>query len=346
MRKEARTLSRTTARPGEVAMPVISFARLEAELLRLYGPAHRRKGTHDKIRQVLREVRELGCVKKTSDLKPPAIAAWLEAHEGERGPATKLSLLRTFRTICRYAETFDYVRRDPFRWRPPQKWIEDELDGFEPIDRHITAIAAMRLCSRADQEALDGDWKRKRLRALVYLLTYTGVRKNEALGLQLRDLDFEERTFWIRPNERRKLKTRKSKQRLALALPLVRVLKPWSRETGSEWLFPGVRRLGPWIDGASGYRALDEVQALGERAGVEGLTILSFRHTIGTLAEPAGITELELQRWFRHTNPGMQRGYRHEDVLNLRTTANKIARGYKDALIGVPRELLAPSKAM
>jgi integrase len=123
---------------------------------------------------------------------------------------------------------------------------------------------------------------------------------------------------------------------------LIRVLKPWSAETGCIWLFPGTRRKGPWIDGAPGSRALDQVKALGERAGVKGLTILSFRHTIGTLAEPAGLDQLELQRQLRHTNTKTQHGYRHLDEDNVRRIADKLARGYKSAIAGVPRELLSP----
>lgn len=340
MRKEARMVSRSHPGPGDKGMPTISMKRFEEELLNVYQRS--RKATYRKIRQMLTELKAVEGVKRTSDIKPDTISKWLDAHEKGRCPGTLLSHLKTLRTIFRYAESADYLRRDPFRWRAPEVWLKDELDAYEPADRHISALAAMRVCAQADHEALDGGWRHSRLRALVYLLTYTGMRKNEALGLKVADLDFVERQVWIRPNERRKLKTKKSKAPLGLARDLVKVLKPWAQQTGCDWLFPGVRKLGPWMDGANGYRALDEVAALGERAGVSGLTILSFRHTVATVAENSGFDQLELQRLLRHTNTQMQQAYRHADAENLRRSSDKLARGYKDALMGVPRAALSP----
>jgi integrase len=71
-------------------------------------------------------------------------------------------------------------------------------------------------------------------------------------------------------------------------------------------------------------RALDQVRDLGVRAGVEGLTIASFRHTFASLAEGWNMSELELQRLLRHSRIRTQRAYRHELPAVLREAGAKV----------------------
>jgi integrase len=188
--------------------------------------------------------------------------------------------------------------------------------------RHLSRSELAGVLAQADAEAVD--WRGRRLRALVYLLAYTGMRSAEALGLEVGDCDFAEGLVSIRPNRARALKTASSAARLALAAPVVEVLRGWVRECGSPWLFPGLRRRSPWLGGGPGIRAVDQVKALARRAGVPGVTLLCFRHTLATLAEVGGLGELELQRQLRHSSPRTQVGYRHGDLEELKRTAGKL----------------------
>ena len=63
-----------------------------------------------------------------------------------------------------------------------------------------------------------------------------------------------------------------------------------------------------------GHRPLDCIRALGERAGVPSLTIVAFRHTLGTLSESWGIGELALQRVPPPRAADTQDHYRHPDL--------------------------------
>jgi integrase len=128
----------------------------------------------------------------------------------------------------------------------------------------------------------------------------------------------------IRPNGRRGLKTRIAAAQIPVAEPLADVLGEWLPQCGSTWLFPGVRRKGPWLEGSVGEKPLDQLVALGLRAGVPGLTFQSFRHTLASLAESWGLGELELQRLLRHSSPRIQRLYRHPLPELLRGTAAKM----------------------
>ena len=146
----------------------------------------------------------------------------------------------------------------------------------------------------------------------------------EVLGLRLQDLDLAGRLIAIRSHPRRRLKTGARAARLPIAEPLARVLEEWVPRCGCDWLFPGTRRRGPWLQGSPGYRPTDRVRQLGERAGVAGLTVLAFRHSFATLSEDWGLGELMLQRILRHSRPKTQLHYRHHDAELLRRAAEKI----------------------
>jgi integrase len=307
-------------------VPAIPFPRFVEEILLVYGTPPFAKKTLAKVRQVLKELSALRTVRKTSDLDIPNISRWLAAHP-DRKPITAHSLLRSIRAACSYAKTRGYLARDPFDWKTPSKWLQiGPADDVEDFDRHRTAREIARLLDLLDAEAGEGSWEAGRLRALVYTYAFTGMRKLEALGLMKADVDLENRVIWIRGNPRRKLKTKGSGQPIGVAEELAGPLSMWMPRTGCEWLFPVKSLSGPWLSGGPGVRALDQVKAAGERAGVERLTILSFRHTIGTLAEGWGLGELELQRWLRHTRRRTQDAYRKKgDMNSILGTARKIS---------------------
>lgn len=307
-------------------MPGTPFGAFAADVLALYSPRMRRKSTRSKMRQVLAEFGQLCAT--CDDLTPAAIAAWLDAHAAkERRPATLLSLLRTLRAACSYGRRAGAMTSSPFEFRRPEDWIDADAPELEPPVH--TAGRVARVLALADREAAEADrdaavWRRCRLRALTYAAAFTGARRNELLGMRSEDVDPEMGKLSIRSNARRKLKTRKSAADLPMPRPLAAVLSGWLPQCDSEWLFPGVRRKSPWLGGPYGERAIDELKALGLRAGVDGLTFQSLRHTFASLSESWGIGELMLQRLLRHTSVRTQRGYRHPLPDSLREAGDKV----------------------
>ena len=148
------------------------------------------------------------------------------------------------------------------------------------------------------------------------------------LGLQRADLDLGGAMIWIRPNARRPLKTARSQDVVPIAAELGAVLASWvpQIEAGCPWLFPGWHGTGPWLGGMARYRPVDQLGQLGRRAGVEGLTFQSLRHSWATLAEDWGLSELVVLRILRHS-PEVGRRYRHRDVEVLHRAASKIRFG-------------------
>jgi integrase len=301
------------------------FLVFKAEVLSLNEPPIRAKGTYRQMSQVLREFAKLPTVRKASDINAANIAAWIRAFP-RRTPVRTASLLRSLSSACSYAMTTGDLRANPFAWRRVNRWVRDQVlapDRPRPL-RHQSAEATMRLLEYVDGVAALGSWKAGRLQALVYMLAYTGLRKAEALSLRPWDVDLDRCVVSIQPRATFRPKTKKSAARLPLAEPLVRVLRLWITRCGGNWLFPGVRLKAPWLGGPPGYKPLDEIRAAGEAVGIVGLTIASFRKTIGTLAKTWGLGQLELKALLRHSNVETQRWYDEEQVESLRPAVAKI----------------------
>jgi integrase len=292
----------------------------------------RRKGTYTKTRQVLKEF-GAHCP-TTASMSPLAIADWIAAHP-HRAPATIDSLLRHLSAVCTYGASRGYMS-DPFDFRTVSSWLpEGEAEGeSEEFSRHRSAAEVRAVLAQADSEALGRDWRACRLRAAVYCWAYTGAGKTEILGLRVKDIDLDKGLLSIRSHRGRKLKRGARAAALPIVPPLRRVLGPWLDRTDCDWpaspsddrqyAFPHSYLNGPWFYGGPGRRPIDQVKALGERAGVPHLTILSFRHTLATLAEGWGIGELMLQRLLRHARRRTQQTYRHPDLEQMRDAAEKI----------------------
>jgi integrase len=296
-----------------------TWSDFSADVLTLYLPPIRRLATYRKMTQVLGEFGPL--CPTTADLTPAAIARWLQLHP-ERRPETTLALLRTLAAACTYGVLISAIDANPFVWRKPTAWVDWDVPELEP-PVHSSAEMA-RVLALASQEVSGGAWKAARLEAVVFTLAYTGARKREVLGLAVADVDLAGGSVAIRTNRRRGLKTRSSAAHLPIPAELGKVLAAWIPLTGCEWLFPGARLEGPWLEGPPGHKAIDQVKALGQRAGIEGLTIASFRHTFASLSESWGIGETALQRILRHTNPRTQKFYRHELPEVLREAGAKV----------------------
>jgi integrase len=309
--------------PPSRGIPWTAFAD---EVLKLYAPPMRRRGTRDKTRQVLAEFARL--CPRTADLSPATIADWIGQYP-DRAPATVDGLLRHLSAVCTYGASRAYLV-DPFDFRPVSSWLPADLldrSDSDPFPRHRTAAEIGQVLRQADSEALSARWEALRLRAVVYTLAFTGAHKTEVLGLRTSDVDLAGGLLSIRSHGRRRLKTRARSARLPIAGPLAEVLAGWSPLTGCEWLFPHRYRSGPWLHGSAGRRPIEEVRALGDRAGVPGLTLVAFRHSFATLAESWGIGELMLQRLLRHARPRTQDHYRHADLEAMRAAAGKVRFG-------------------
>ncbi len=352
----------------------IPFAAFTAEFLSLYDAALRAPGTRAKIKHALGLVAELG-VTTTADLTPALVARLIASRPPGQSPATVDGLLRALRVACRFAVDCGYLRASPFTIRP--RWGRISIPKTADKQRHHPAATIARALeiARADigrkKPRSPSQWRARRLYALASLVAYTGIRKNEAIFLRVEDIDIPGRVINIVCRAANRLKTEGSEQPVPMPEALAVVLSDWlphlaipaewpelatakwsrpaSNPTGKRdagWVFPNTYRTAPWTGGPKGRKPLDQLKRLGERAGAEGFTFLSLRHSWATMAESKwGLTDLQIQRVLRQTNVRSQRVYRHADLTNLRAAVKDISFGGELPAVAPPAELPAPPAA-
>lgn len=318
-------------------MPAVTITRLRDDLSRLYVPPCGAVATWRKIRQVLDEFERHAGVKRTSDLNPPAVAAWL-TNAPVRSLATTKTLLSSFRRACTYAKSQGWLRCSPFEVRKLSHWLkhlepsEDNWDDEWSDDdnarcRHHSLADLVRVMGYLSAESAKG-WEQHRLFALATATAYTGARAKEVQCAKVADFNLARKFFRVVRNERRGLKTKPSRRRIPLPPELIPVLDDWLPLTGSIWAFPGARRKTPWQEGATGRKPLDRLKAAGMSCGVEGLTFLSLRHSFIThSAGPWRVPDLLTQKIAGHSKATTTAGYRGFDRANLLDAVSTISFG-------------------
>lgn len=276
----------------------------------------------------------------------------LQASIDNRRPkvsaVTRNNHTRHARTVCGWLVELGFLARSPFA---AGKRARSVLFLREP-DSEVVALSATEVRAILDTAAREAEasgltdrerFAVRRLRALVVLLAYTGVRAGEALQARVRDLDLDRRILWVRPHDGKALKTAKSAAPVPLPEPARDVLRAWIsdplRQTARkkqslllanhrECLFPTAFRDIPWTSGCPGYRPLDQVAALARRAGIEHrVNLKTFRHTWASQAEAWGFGPAAIQRVLRHTTTATQRHYRKADLDNLAAWGQQVRFG-------------------
>ena len=303
-------------------MPAIPFRRFVKEILGI-SSATRSRITTGKLRQALGELAALG-IRSTSELTPALMARFIQSsrERGTRSDISTESLMRSLSSACTYAHAMGYLRVNPFRVH--RGWGLD----LEPEDvpRFLTLDQLRRLVAHLNDQA--DTWKGGRLRALAALVAYTGMRRGEALFLQWSDIDLE-RGFVMVPRRRlsHRAKTRASAAPVPIPPELSPILRDWRRRAGSRWCFPGVTLRGPWTGGSCKLRALGELQAAADAAGIGHVTFRLFRHSFATHAPRWGLDPIRLKQVLRHTNLRTQNRYIHPDEDGLRDAVKRVSFG-------------------
>lgn len=308
------------------------WSEFRTEILAAYEPPLRRRRTYWKVREVLGLIERVG-IESPVELTIPFVARCVKQLESdgvaENTAAGKIGYIRA---ICAFAEASGDIAQSPFRFRGNwmSAWpvpIEGALLG---TDQHHSIQDIARVLDALRVDAEGGGWIEGRLYALTATVAFCGLRSAEAIGLRLQDVDVAARMVRLRKTHRRGLKTIHSEQPVPMPPPLLSIVAAWSlriRSEGCPWLFPGVKRIGPWSGGPYGRRAVDCLITAARRAGVEGVTFASLRHSWATHAESRwGLSDPQIQRVMRHSTPlTSRRHYRHADEENLRVCVERVA---------------------
>jgi integrase len=341
--------------PRPAAIP---FAQFRDEVLALYEPPLRAASTYATMRLVMKILSDMiGPEGTTHAISPALIAKFLASRPAGEGAFTTHTKLSYIRAACGYAESQRYLFSNPFSFR--KKWLR--IPRTMEKKRHHSLEDISRVLDLAKKDiALKvpgswSQWRARRLHALVAITAYCGLRRNEVLHLRTEDIDLQGRMLLVRPRSGNRLKTEASAQPVPMPDALASILSEWlpylqlpegttalpdavqprNNPDGIPdpgWVIPNSYRSGPWIGGSNGQKPLDRLKRLGKRAGVEGLTFLSLRHSWATHAESKwGFSEAFIMRVLRHTNPKTQGFYRHADPANLKAGVRGIGFGGEPA---------------
>lgn len=284
-------------------MRSIPFQKFVASILAVYsGPGHAPR-TAAKMRHVLDMIRLLG-VKTTADLTTELIARFVSERSEVVNASTVRGDLSYLSAACTYAVEEGWLERAPRFKRVRPRATKPTTPMCHSVDDVGRVLEYLR--SRAEC------WEGGRLHALAAVVAYTGLRRDEALYLRCEDVDSA--LSVLRIVARRRLKTLGSEASVPMPTELAMIMESWLPKTESVWLFPGVRRVGPWTGGKCGERAGDRLKQAGEACGVVGFTLASLRHTFATLARRRwGLSAIEVATILRHSNINTQRWYVHDD---------------------------------
>jgi integrase len=325
-------------------MPSLTIEEFEADVLLTYLGRGRSKKTTTQIKQVLRELRAVG-VARTGDITDTAIARWMLAWPN-RTPETSKSHLRCLSALCTRLRKKGLIDVDPFEVDSVSSWVRDDSRPSPPRRRYSKPPADVRkVLAQAALEARTGSWEACRLEAYANTIFLTGARPGEIQRLETSDIDRCAKTITIRAklvtNSEGvqtwwKPKTVGSAATIPIGDNLLQMLLLWSirmchphrrQYRTCTWLFPGKRLLGPWTTGGPGQSPLDQIRALGERAGVPNLTNKAGRKGIGT-HQDIGLTPQGRRRFFRHSDDATGDLYDEQDADSRRADAMKIEKFY------------------
>lgn len=198
--------------------------------------------------------------------------------------------------VLEYAITNKWIRENPAK--------QVNIPRIETKDGDMVFLTVPEIELLADEASAKG---RDVDGLLVRFLAYTGVRINEALALQIQDLDFKNRKARIRRTwsdngeGRMQLGTPKNGEARTIALPqslIPQLEEQAAGQSKSEFLFRASR--GGYIHDHSWRTRIWYPSVRNAGMEDEGITIHSLRHTYASLAIANGADVKTLQKQLGH----------------------------------------------
>lgn len=264
-----------------------------------------------------------------SEATPDRLQRFLDTITAEVGVGTAKTVRSVLSGMLGLATRADAVRTNPVRELAP---LEQKAHGATPIP--LPDLAGILAKLRRDERAKAID-----LVDLVEFVAGTGVRISEACALAWADVDLETGTASIRANAVRATgrgvirqehtKTDAGTRRITLPAGLLGILGDRRVRGGPNehgLVFPTV--LGNLRDPRN--TARDWALARG-RLGIADYTFHSFRKTVATALDQAGLTPRDIAEYLGHADPSLTMGTYMSKTVGGSRAADAI-----DAVMGNP----------
>ena len=236
-------------------------------------------------------------------LSPPVLrryVSWLSSRG--YSPATVARRMYAISSLCKYLVNYGYAEVNPCR----QVVLPKKVRRMPAV---LTLEEARRVLKVADDNRCP--WMGFRNRAIVAVLLFCGLRRQELVNVKLSDIDLRSR--W--------LKVRKGKGGKGRSIPLapeaagaVRDWLEFRPEVDHEYLLTGL-----------GGRRLDKnglvsvFRGVAQRAGVDrrGVSLHTLRHTFASLLLQEGADLVSIQELLGHSDLATTAVYVHLDAAHL-----------------------------
>lgn len=274
-----------------------------ADVLALYGTdvAPERKTARNISYNITNLLKWWG-TKSVADINKKSCQAFA-GTKAAQGAAADLKVLKA--AVKYWDENEDYgpLDRMPKFWRP---------DGNPPKDRWLTRDEAARLLQAAKPY--------QHVRRMILLGLYTGSRPGVLLALQWSQIDFRSGVLHRTP----KGVTQDKKKRapaVRLGRRILGHMRRWKKIDGGQQYV--CHFSDQWHPGSRAVRephgAWDKII---EKAGLQGVTRHTLRHTRATWMAQAGVTIFEAAGFLGMTMKTLERVYAHHDPSHQEHAAN------------------------
>ncbi|WP_223626701.1 tyrosine recombinase XerC [Microbacterium sp. EST19A] len=263
-----------------------------------------------------------------SEATADRLQRFIDAIATEVGVGTAKTVRSVLSGMMGLAARADAVRHNPVRELAP---LEQKATGATPIP--LAELAGILAKLRSDSRAHDLD-----LVDLVEFVAGTGVRISEACGLAWDDVDLGAGTATIRANavratghgviRQQHTKTDAGTRRIRLPGGVLGILGDRRVRGGPNphgLVFPTV--LGNLRDPRN--TARDWAQAR-TRLGIEDYSFHSFRKTVATALDQAGLTARDIAEYLGHADPSLTMG-----TYMSKTVGGTRAADALDAVLGI-----------
>jgi integrase len=247
----------------------VSMARFADAIQRHYDDMGCSPKTKCKVRFVLSALVNQAGVTTTEELNDDALKRFEESFH-QANPVTRFSHLRALHSLCGHAVKLGLLRSMPKFPAIPQVGEMKNIRDFcsEPLPEQDHRRLLEYLVTKVDT------WEGRRLYVLVVTILATGLLRDDALNLRCEDVDLA--TSMIKIRRRARMKRSALPSSVPIKDFLKGILSLWLSETGSEWLFPGKLRLGPW-SGKDHDKPINYLKEMSCSAGISNMTFERLR---------------------------------------------------------------------
>ena len=304
----------------------LAFDDFLGRIQTLYSAGKHAPSTLGRMKQVLKALPALG-VTSTADLTTQTMALYVHSLGPQANANTVNGYLSALSAACGYAWEEGWLDRRPNFKRVklrPTPMVKNLPASYKDLGRLLDHLYCRRNLG----------WKEHRLCALTWTFALTAARLREALYARLEDLDLVGKSPKLAIVPRRRLKTEESARNLPLPEVLSEILGEWLPHAGPVWLFPGIKRNGPWTGGSPGYKSQDELKAVAKAVGITQITWHSLRHAFGTYSlEHWDVPLWVVQRVMGHTDQRTTARYLHlSNSPAIAAAVRSVSYSYRAAL--------------